>query len=67
MQVNDFQMLLCAFRCVGKFLDVNLRHSSANTFPPLNRRSEHFGSKATQAFGDGIIANEVSPCHRGEI
>lgn len=52
---------------VGTFLDVNLCHLSANTFPPLNRRSEHFGSKATQAFGDGIIANEVSPCHRGEI
>lgn len=33
MQVNDFQMLLCAFRCVGKFLDVNLRIHQPTLFP----------------------------------
>lgn len=32
-QMNDFQMSVCVFWCVGKFLDVNLHHSSTDTFP----------------------------------
>lgn len=52
---------------VCKLLDVNLHPFINRHFSPLNRCSEHFGSKATQAFGDKIIANEVSPCHRGKI
>lgn len=31
--MNDVQMLVYVFWCVGKLLDVNLDHSSADTFP----------------------------------